>query len=87
MSGFKNNFKKTAKRTSAIILAALLTAGCTETAALSLTAKAASTPILSNEDRGVIFANSRTDFRDESIYFLITTRFYDGINNKNNRGL
>ena len=27
---------------------------------------------------GVIYANSRTDFRDETIYFLITTRFYDG---------
>ena len=27
---------------------------------------------------GVIYADSRTDFRDESIYFLITTRFYDG---------
>ena len=24
------------------------------------------------------FANDRTDFRDESIYFMITTRFYDG---------
>ena len=85
MSGFKNNLKKTAKRTSAIILAALLTAGCTETAMLSMTAKAASAPILSNEDRGVIFANSRTDFRDESIYFLITTRFYDGDPSNNTR--
>lgn len=27
---------------------------------------------------GVIFADSRTDFRDESIYFVMTTRFYDG---------
>ena len=24
------------------------------------------------------FNNDRTDFRDESIYFMITTRFYDG---------
>ena len=24
------------------------------------------------------FTNDRTDFRDESIYFMITTRFYDG---------
>ena len=24
------------------------------------------------------FTSDRTDFRDESIYFLITTRFYDG---------
>lgn len=27
---------------------------------------------------GVIYADSRTDFRDESIYFVMTTRFYDG---------
>ena len=25
-----------------------------------------------------VFTSNRTDFRDESIYFLITTRFYDG---------
>ena len=25
-----------------------------------------------------VFASNRTDFRDESIYFMITTRFYDG---------
>lgn len=24
------------------------------------------------------FTSNRTDFRDESIYFMITTRFYDG---------
>ena len=24
------------------------------------------------------FTDNRTDFRDESIYFMITTRFYDG---------
>ena len=24
------------------------------------------------------FTSDRTDFRDESIYFMITTRFYDG---------
>ena len=38
----------------------------------------AATSILSSDERGVIYANSRTDFRDETIYFLITTRFYDG---------
>ena len=32
---------------------------------------------------GVIFANSRTDFRDESIYFVMTTRFYDGDSSNN----
>ena len=48
-------------------------------------AYAASNEILSNEDRGVIYANSRTDFRDETIYFLITTRFYDGDSSNNAR--
>ena len=41
--------------------------------------------ILSNEDRGIIYANSRTDFRDETIYFVITTRFYDGDPSNNAR--
>lgn len=27
---------------------------------------------------GVLYADSRSDFRDESIYFVMTTRFYDG---------
>lgn len=27
---------------------------------------------------GTIFSETRTDFRDESIYFVMTTRFYDG---------
>ena len=43
---------------------------------LNVKVQAAST--LSDSDRGVIYANSRTDFRDESIYFTMTTRFYDG---------
>lgn len=30
-------------------------------------------PIVAND-----FNSQRTDFRDESIYFMITTRFYDG---------
>ncbi len=37
-----------------------------------------SSDILSNEDRNVIFANTRTDFRDESIYFVMITRYYNG---------
>ena len=41
-------------------------------------AEAASTDVLSGEDRNVIFANSRTDFRDESIYFAMVTRYYNG---------
>lgn len=36
----------------------------------------AATPALA--DNGSTFAANRTDFRDESIYFLMTTRFYDG---------
>ena len=50
-----------------------------------LKAEAASSNVLSNSERGVIYANSRTDFRDESIYFLITTRFYDGDPSNNAR--
>ncbi len=47
--------------------------------------EAATADMLSNQERGVIYANSRTDFRDESIYFLITTRFYDGDSSNNTR--
>lgn len=32
------------------------------------------------------FSATRTDFRDESIYFLMTTRFYDGDPGNNSRG-
>ena len=85
MSGL-NKLKKNVKRSSAIILSALMTATCVDASLLSVTANAASSSsILSNEDRGVIYANSRTDFRDESIYFLITTRFYDGDPSNNAR--
>ena len=48
-------------------------------------AEAATSGVLSNDDRGVLFANSRSDFRDESIYFVITTRFYDGDSSNNTR--
>ncbi len=34
--------------------------------------------VLSDKDRNVIFANTRTDFRDESIYFVMITRYYNG---------
>ena len=30
-------------------------------------------PVVAND-----FNSQRTDFRDESIYFMMTTRFYDG---------
>jgi glycosidase len=37
------------------------------------------TPVASAlADNGATFATNRTDFRDESIYFAMTTRFYDG---------
>ena len=85
-----SNFKKGVKRTSAVILAALIIASGTEATLISAsaaevteTASAAST--LSDSDRGVIYADSRTDFRDESIYFVITTRFYDGDTSNNAR--
>ena len=45
--------------------------------------EAAESEVLSNEERGVIFADSRSDFRDESIYFMIVTRFYDGDESNN----
>ena len=48
-------------------------------------AEAAAAEILSDDERGIIYANSRTDFRDESIYFLIVTRFYDGDPSNNAR--
>ncbi|MBQ3665993.1 MAG: Ig-like domain-containing protein [Lachnospiraceae bacterium] len=48
-------------------------------------AQAASSVTLSSQDRGIIYANSRSDFRDETIYFVITTRFYDGDPSNNAR--
>lgn len=48
-------------------------------------AATSSSGILSSEDRGVLYANSRSDFRDETIYFVITTRFYDGDSSNNAR--
>ena len=77
MSVFSSKFKKIAKKATAWSLAALTAAaGISSLPGVVTQVHAAAT--LSNEDRGVIFANSRTDFRDESIYFMMTTRFYDG---------
>ncbi len=42
-------------------------------------AAALSSPVYAESD----FNSNRTDFRDESIYFVITTRFYDGDPNNN----
>ncbi|MBQ3969557.1 MAG: glycosidase, partial [Clostridia bacterium] len=85
-----SNIKKGMKRTSAVVLAALILASGAESALVSASAaevetSASTASTLSNEDRGVLFANSRSDFRDESIYFLITTRFYDGDSSNNAR--
>ncbi len=86
MSVFAKKFKKVAKKVTAWSLAALTAATCASTLPAVLTTKVnAAAGILSNEERGVIYANSRTDFRDESIYFLITTRFYDGDSSNNYR--
>lgn len=39
---------------------------------------AAGLPSVAMADNGSTFTANRTDFRDESIYFVMTTRFYDG---------
>ena len=85
-----SNFKHGVKRTSAVIMAALIIASGAEAALVSaeaaeVTQTASAAVTLSDDDRGVLYANSRTDFRDESIYFLITTRFYDGDTSNNAR--
>ena len=79
MSVLSNKFGRFAKKATAWSLAALTALTCVGTMPLvvSTTAKAAS-GVLSDNDRGVLYATSRSDFRDETIYFLITTRFYDG---------
>ncbi len=71
--------KKTMKRSAAAVLSALMAVGCVETAAsvVPMTADAAS-GTLSNAERSVIFSSTRSDFRDESIYFVMTTRFWNG---------
>ena len=63
------------RRTAAVLLAAVMTTVCVDATVISANAASG---MLSNEERGVIFANTRTDFRDESIYFVMTTRFYNG---------
>ncbi len=83
MSVFSQAFRKTAKKVMAWSLSAMTALTCATTLPLLTTsttvhAAEAYTVDLKNEQRGVLYANSRSDFRDESIYFLITTRFYDG---------
>jgi len=88
MSMFVKTMKKTVKKAAALSLTALTALSCAVTMPSigSMTVNAASN-VLSNEQRGVIYANSRSDFRDETIYFLITTRFYDGDSSNNFRSV
>ena len=80
MSSFRSKLKKAV----ALSLTALTaSAGISCLPNTVVNAQTANT--LSNINRGILFANSRTDFRDESIYFVITTRFYDGDPSNNAR--
>ena len=85
----KRNVVRAMKRTLATVLATTTMAvGAFSGLVLSQKEKEVeveAATVLSNEDRGVIYANSRSDFRDETIYFLITTRFYDGDSSNNAR--
>ena len=85
MSVFSAKMKKAVKKAAAWSLSALTAMSCTVGLPLltNTTVNAAGT--LSNEQRGVLYANSRSDFRDETIYFLLTTRFYDGDPSNNYR--
>ncbi len=86
MSVFSEKFKKTFKRATAWSLSALTALTCASTLpVLTSTPVSAAGSVLSDSQRGVIYASSRDDFRDESIYFLITTRFYDGDSSNNFR--
>ena len=88
MSVFSAKMKRATKKAAAWTLSALTALTCT--AGLPLIANTtvnAAGSTLSNEARGVLYASSRSDFRDETIYFLITTRFYDGDPSNNFRSV
>ena len=75
-----------AKRCLSGALTVAMIATCVPAAGVmskTVVVEAAESEVLSNEERGVIFADSRSDFRDESIYFMIVTRFYDGDESNN----
>ena len=80
MSSFRSKLKKAV----ALSLTAL-TASAGMSCLPNTVVNAQTANTLSNINRGILFANSRTDFRDESIYFVITTRFYDGDPSNNAR--
>ncbi len=85
MSVFSSKFRRLAKKAVAWSLATLTVAAGVSAMPGVLDTEVEAAGLLSDSDRGVIYANSRTDFRDESIYFLITTRFYDGDPSNNAR--
>src|SRR5574344_912611 len=82
----KRSVKKIVKKIFATSLAiATFASGLVGLELKPVQAATSSSGILSSEDRGVLYANSRSDFRDETIYFVITTRFYDGNSSNNAR--
>ncbi|MBQ5563200.1 MAG: hypothetical protein IIT39_07430, partial [Clostridia bacterium] len=85
MSVFSSEFRNISKKAVSWSLAALTAVAGVSAMPGVLNTEVKAASVLSDLDRGVIFANSRTDFRDESIYFLITTRFYDGDTSNNFR--
>ena len=80
----KRNLLKRAKKSLAFSVATVTTAvsvlgGLTFVQEpTEVEAATSSSEVLSGEERNVIFANSRTDFRDESLYFVMITRYYNG---------
>lgn len=80
----KRNWKKSLKRSfvTALSAAMLMTSFSVTDLRKPLAVEAATTNsnviVLSNKDRNEIFEGTRTDFRDESIYFTMVTRFYNG---------
>ena len=88
MSVFSQKLRKTVRKAAAVSLTALTALSCAVSLpVLTSPSAGAAGSVLSNEKRGVIYANSRSDFRDETIYFLITTRFYDGDPSNNFRSV
>ena len=76
-----SKFKKGAKRVFATVMSGLMAVACVDGAAAVTVANTtvdAASGTLSNAQRSVIYSSTRSDFRDESIYFAMTTRFYNG---------
>ena len=60
-----------------------ITTMAAEVAANAAIAATATTTTPTSKSSSAVFADGRTDFRDESIYFVMTTRFYDGDSSNN----